>query len=56
MTVLVVGANGQIGKHLINLLKESPEQRPGRVYGGPVETKPPHVYQRGGNVVYQSLS
>ena len=28
MKVLVVGANGQIGKHLINLLKESPEHMP----------------------------
>ena len=25
MKVLVVGANGQIGKHLVNLLKESDE-------------------------------
>jgi uncharacterized protein YbjT (DUF2867 family) len=28
MKVLVVGANGQIGQHLINLLKESPEHTP----------------------------
>jgi nucleoside-diphosphate-sugar epimerase len=28
MKVLVVGANGQKGQHLINLLKESPEHTP----------------------------